>query len=430
MPLGWISRDGKLVILARGVRSFAQGSIAVLLAIYLDRLGFSVFLIGVFLTSGVAGGAVFAVLVGILGDWIGRRRLLAVFPIMSASVGVVLVLSDNFLLLAVVAFVGAFTMEGMGTNPMHPLELSSLAETAAPERRTDLYAIFNIARTVGTAFGALAVGLPDRYQRPLGLSEVDALKVMFLGYALLTASGAFIYLMLTPAVEARASESRWVNPFRLPSRRFIFTLSGLFSVDHFASGLMVTALVSYWFFTKFGVGLAPLGFIFAASNIITAISLWVSAKLSNRIGLLNTMVFTHGFSAVLLILMPFLPWAWLAVVAWQVRSFFGQMDIPPRDSYMMTIVSSRERTAMASMFTISRSTMQSLSPTVATALWSAVSSSVPFVGSGALRLIYDAMLYMMFRNVKPPEERQRVPAVTSSQESNGGEVSGDGGQAR
>ena len=425
MPLGWISRDGKLVILARGVRSFAQGSIAVLLAIYLDRLGFSLFFIGVFLSSGVAGGAVFAVLIGILGDWIGRRRLLVVFPIMSASVGVVLVLSDNFLLLAVVAFVGAFTMEGMGTNPMHPLELSSLAETTAPERRTDLYAIFNIARTVGAAFGALAAGLPDRYQEPLGLSEVDALKVVFLGYAVLTASAALIYLMLTPAVEARASESRWVNPLRLPSRRLMFTLSGLFSVDNFASGLMAPTLVSYWFFAKFDMGLAPLGSIFFASNIITAISLWVSAKLSNRIGMLNTMVFTHGFSAVVFMFMPFLPWAWLAVVAWQVRSFFGQMDIPPRDSYMMAMVNPSERTAMASMFTISRSTMQSASPSVSTALWSTVSSTVPFVGSGVLRLVYDVALFRMFRNVTPPEERRRVPAVTSSQESAGGDVSGE-----
>ncbi len=425
MPLSWISRDGKLLILARGVRSLAQGSIAVLMAIYLDRLGFSVFLIGVFLTSGVAGGAVFAILVGTLGDWVGRRRLMVAFPIISAGVGVVLALSDNFLLLAAIAFVGAFTIEGMGTNPMHPLELASLAETVPQKRRTDMYAVFNIARTVGTAFGALAAGLPDRFQEPFGLSEVDALKVMFLGYAILTASSALIYAALSPAVEVESSGNRWVNPLRLPSRRLMFTLSGLFSVDNFASGLMAPTLVSYWFFSKFDMGLAPLGSIFFASNIITAISLWVSAKLSNRIGMLNTMVFTHGFAAVVFMFMPFLPWAWLAVLAFQVRSFFGQMDIPPRDSYMMAMVAPSERTAMASMVTISRSTMQSVSPSVSTALWSTISSTVPFVGSGALRLVYDVALYKMFRNVTPHEER-RSAAATSAPESAGLDATGEG----
>lgn len=426
MPLSWISRDGKLLILARGMRSSAQGSIAVLMAIYLDQLGFSVFLIGVFLTSGVAGGALFAILIGTLGDWIGRRRLMTVFPVMSAGVGVTLILSDDVLLLCAVAFLGAFTTEGMGTSPMHPLEMASLAETVPQKRRTDLYAVFNIARTVGTALGALGAGLPDRYQQPLGLSEVDALKVMFVGYAVLTASTAIIYAALSPTVEVGSYGNRWVSPFRLPSRRLIFTLSGLFSIDNFASGLMAPTLVSYWFFTKFGIGLAPLGSIFFASNIITATSLWVSAKLSNRVGMLNIMVFPHGFAALVLILLPFLPWAWLAVLAFEARSFFGQMDIPPRDSYIMAIVSSAERTAMASMFSISRTTMQSASPSVATALWSTVSSTIPFVGSGALRLVYDILLYKMFRHIKPHEGDQRAPATARALQSPGVDASTEG----
>ena len=404
MPLRWINRDGKLIVLARGVRTFAQGAIAVILGIYLNQLGFSVLQIGLFISAGLAGATFLAILVGTVGDRLGRRRLLLLFPLMSAVVAVIVVLTDNYALLVAAAFAGAFVTEGVGASATHPLELASLAETTAPERRTDLYAVFNISRTVGAALGALTSGLPDLYRAPLGLSEVDALKVMFLGYALLTTSAALLYLLLSPAVEVATTTDRWNNPLRLPSRRVIFTLSGLFSVDHFASGLLMHSLMSLWFFTRFGIGLAPLGFIFSGSNIITAVSLWISAKLAHRIGLLNTMVYTHGFAALVTILVPIFPAAWMAVAAWQIRAFFGQMDIPARDSYTMALVGPAERTAMASMNTIGRGVAQSISPSVATALWSAVSSGVPLVGSGILRLTYDLALYKMFRNIKPPEE--------------------------
>ncbi len=428
MPLRWINRDGKLIVLARGVRTFAQGAIAVILGIYLNQLGFSVLQIGLFISAGLAGATFLAILVGTVGDRLGRRRLLLLFPLMSAVVAVIVVLTDNYTLLVVAAFVGAFVAEGVGASATHPLELASLADTTAPERRTDLYAVFNISRTLGTALGALTSGLPDLYRAPLGLSEVDALKVMFLGYAFLTTSASLLYLLLSPAVEVATTTGRWNNPLRLPSRRVIFTLSGLFSVDHFASGLLMHSLMSLWFFTRFGIGLAPLGFIFSASNIITAVSLWLSAKLAHRIGLLNTMVYTHGLAALVTILVPIFPTAWMAVAAWQIRAFFGQMDIPARDSYTMALVSPAERTAMASMNTIGRGVAQSISPSVATALWSAVSSGVPLVGSGILRLIYDLALYTMFRNLKPPEEvlRQEDEQRPAIPRSESGREIGDG----
>lgn len=193
-------------------------------------------------------------------------------------------------------------------------------------------------------------------------------------------------------------------PLRLPSRRLIFTLSGLFSVDHFAGGLVAQSLVSLWFFTKFGIKLESIALIFFGSNLIAAVSLWVAAKLANRIGLINTMVFTHIPPSVMSIAIPFLPTAGMAASFWLVRSFFGQMDVPTRQSCTMAVVGPNERSAMAGVNSATRSVTGTVSPSVATALWNIGTTSIPFVSRGVLKISYDLALWFMFRKVKPPEE--------------------------
>jgi len=377
------------------------------LAIYLEKLGFSLIQIGAFLSAGVAGSAVFTFIVSLIAERVGRRRLLIVFTLMSAGAGLALVFIDDFLPLMFIAFIGSITGRG-AMGPVTPLEQASLTDTAPSEKRTDLFAIYRIIAVGGTALGALAVGLPTIYQNTFALSEINAYKVMFVGFAFLLLIGVLLFSLLSSAVEVGTSDQRWVNPLRLPSRRLIFTLTGLFSLDHFAGSLFMESLAAYWFYTRFGLELEALALVFFASHLLAAISLWVAAKLANRIGLINTMVFTHIPASLFLIVAAFAPAAWIAVIFWQLRAFFSMMDVPTRDSYTMSIVRPNERVAMASIHIVGRSIMGTVGPLVGTAVWQLLAASAPLIGSGVLKITYDLSLYFMFRNVKPPQELNKV----------------------
>jgi MFS family permease len=404
MRFSWISWDGKLIIAARGLRTFAHSAASVLLAIYFDLQGFSLVEIGLFLTIGSSGAAFWALVAGLVGDLMGRRRLLTVMGFLSALTGVALIMSRNLPLLAAAAFLGSFSAMTGASGVMGPLEQASLPATAGPERRTDLFALYGIVGTAAVSLGALAAGLPSVFQDAFGVKQLASFQAVFGGYVLLGLIVALCYSRLSPHVEVAAGEARWVNPLRLPSRTRILTLAGLFTVDSFGTGLMGQSLASYWFFTRFGIPPQELGLMFFASNVLTAISLWVAARLASRVGLVNTMVFTHIPSSLLLIAIPFLPDAWLAVLFWLVRAFFVQMDAPTSQSYTMAVVGPEERSAMAAATSVSRSAGIAAGPAVATALWSAASASAPFVIGGVVKIAYDLILWVLFRRVKPPEE--------------------------
>ena len=418
LPFRWVSRDGKLIILSRGVCTFGRSSIAVLLALYLDRLGFSLVQIGAFLSAGVAGAAFFAFLVSFIAEKVGRRRLLVTLTLMSAAAGLTLVFIADFLPLIFFAFLGNIPGAGGGAvGAVQPLEQASLPDTAPSEKRTELFAIYRIVAVGGMALGALAAGLPAFLQDALGMSEIYAYKAMFVGFTLSLLVGALLYSLLSPAVEVGSSEQRWVNPLQLPSRRLIFKLTGLFSLDHFAGSLFMQSLAAYWFVTRFGMELESLGLVFFFSHLLAAISLWLAARIANRIGLINTMVFTHIPASLFLIAAAFSPAAWIAVLFWQLRSFLGQMDVPTRDSYTMSVVQPNERVAMAGIHIVGRSISGTVGPSVSTALWYALSASVPLIACGVLKIAYDLSLYLMFRNVRPLPEASKTAEnhIASSQ---------------
>jgi MFS family permease len=330
--------------------------------------------------------------------------------LLMALMGIALITSQSLLFLAIAAFLGSFSAMAGASGAMGPLEQASLAATAAPQRRTDLFALYGIVGTAAVSLGALAAGLPSAIQHAFGFDQVTSFQVVFGGYVPLGVIVALLYSRLSPHVEVATGEARWVNPLRLPSRTRILTLAGLFTVDSFGTGLMGQSLASYWFFTRFGIPPQELGLVFFGSNVLTAISLWVAAKLASRIGLVNTIVFTHIPSSLLLIAMPFLPDAWLAVLFWLVRAFFAQMDAPTSQSYTMAVVGSQEQSAMAAATSVSRSAGIAAGPAVATALWGAASASVPFVVGGVVKIAYDLILWFLFRHVKPPEEGQERAA--------------------
>ena len=408
-PLAWISRDAWLIISARSLRGFAQTSIGIVLAIYLDLLGFSLAQIGLFFSFGIAGSALFSVAIVFFGNAVGRRRLLAGFTVLTGVTGVALALTDQFVLLAFIAFVGSFNVGGGGpAGPVQPLERASMAETAPAERRTDMFAIYSMAATGVRAFGALGAALPVVFQGVFGLDELPSFKVMFAGYALVSLAGGLLYLLLSPAVEGKVQRRAWTNPFRLPSRRLIFSIAGLMALDSFATRLVMQAVVALWFHTRFGFELEQVAYLFVGSTIMNTISIWVGAKLANRYGLVNTIVLTHVPAVVTVLAIPFMPTAGTAVALWLARAFFSQMDVGTKQSYTMAIVDSDERVAMAGVSNVAQSGLSIASPTVSFFLWSTISIGAPFVATGIFKSLYLLGFYLLFRGVRPPEEQARA----------------------
>jgi MFS family permease len=354
----------------------------------------------------VGGSLLFTVALSVGERFVGRRALLSAFTLALAVAVLALALTRNFAILAACAFVGSLTGgEGGGAGgPHHPLEQASIADTAGHAQRTNVFAVYGIMATVGAALGALASGLPELYGRFTGWSREEIWRITFLGFVALLLIAAFLYTRLSRAVEGGRDKQRWSNPFALPSRRRIFGLTALFSVDRFGGALIMQSLVAYWFSVRFGMNLGSLAFVFFAARLLSALSLWLSARIAGRIGLINTMVFTHIPASLLLIGAAFAPTGWLAVVLWQLRSFLGMMDVPARDSYTMAIVHPEERVAMGSIHIVGRSMASMAGPPVATALWNALSAGAPFIACGVVKIVYDITLFGLFRGVRPPEE--------------------------
>jgi len=389
------------------MRTFALRSISVLIAVYLGLQGLSLVQVGAFLTIGSIGSTCLAILAGVFGDSIGRRRFLISISILMAISSVVIIMSNNFVVLVIVAFIGGFG-SFMGMGAAGPLEQAMIATSVEPSRRTELFAVFSIAGTAAASLGALGAGVPDLLQHSMGLSQVSSFRAWFFIYPIFILSAAFLLSRLSKRIEVSHLESKWSNPFRLPSRRRIFSIAGLFTVDSFGTGMIAQSLASYFFFTRFGLQPGELGVLFFASSVLTAISLWVAPRLARRIGLVNTMVFTHIPASIFLIAVPFVPSVEIAISIWLVRAFFIQMDAPTSQSYTMAVVKSEERTPMATASTVSRSAGGSVGPSVGTALWSTFGPGVAFIASGTVKIAYDLTLWFLFRRVKPPEELNKI----------------------
>ena len=404
--LSWISRDARLIIFARGLRTVGQSSVAVLLGIYLDLIGISLIQIGLFFSIGIAGGAFFSSMIVLFGNSFPRRYLLTVFTLLTGITGVALAFSENFIFLAVVAFCGSFSLAGGPGGPIQPLEQATLPETVSSSRRTDLFAVYNIVGTGAMAIGAVCASLPDVLQEYVGLSNMVSFKAIFLLYAFLLTIAAIFYMGLSSKIEPTIPQKeRWTNPFKLPSRNRIFALTGFIAIDNFGTRMITQSLVALWFYSKFGIELSSIALIFGGSHLITATSLWLAARLANRFGLINTIVFSHIPAVLLLMAIPFSPSAGLAAAFWLIRGFFSQMDVPARQSYTMAIVGPNERLAMAGIDHLGRNMVGVASPSVAMLLWSGLWAGLPFIGCGLLKSIYLVGLYFTFRNVRTIEEQ-------------------------
>ena len=400
--------DARLIVTARALRSYAYGMLAVALGIALSAEGFSPAAIGALITVSLVGDFCGTYLIGVFADRWGRRRTLVALALVLALTGVIFGLVHAYPLLFVAAFFGTLGTTGSETAPFLPIEQAMLPQIAAPERRTDLFARYNLIASFALALGALTAGLPDLLAQR-GLPLVAGVRILFGIYVLCGLGAALLASRLSSSVEALASGGgaspgswhRLVPPLGR-SRVIVLRLAALFSVDALAGGLIVQSLMALFFHLRYGVPLAPLAALFFAANTLSALSFLAAARLARRFGLLNTMVFSHLPSNLLLALVPLMPTFVLAAVVLLVRQLLSQMDVPTRQAYTMALVAPGEQTAAASVTSLARSAGSAASPVVSGVLLQGplLVFGLPFVAAGALKAAYDLTLWRLFRNVK------------------------------
>jgi predicted MFS family arabinose efflux permease len=405
-----LSRDGCLLLTACGARTFAYGFVSVVLALYLAALGFDPPAIGGIFTAALAGGAAMTIVLTQVADRLGRRRVLMVGAGLMALAGAVFALSDNLVLLAVAATVGAISPSGKEVGPFLSVEQAALPQTTSDERRTHAFAAYNIVGSAAGAIGALTAGLPGL----LGVAEVTGYRGLVWAYA---ATGLLLLVLaasLSPAVEATPSATASASPrarFGVHrSRGVVAKLAALFALDSFAGGFVVQGLVAYWFSLRFGADAATLGAIFFGTNVLSALSFLAAVPMARRIGLLNTMVFTHLPSNILLILVPLMPTFELAATALLARHVLSQLDVPTRQSYTMAIVDPDERSAVAGLTSVARNAAAAVGPALAGVTLAVPALGLPFLVAGGLKIVYDLAIFAIFRGVRPPDEMAARPS--------------------
>jgi MFS family permease len=398
----------------RIARMFAYGFVSVALALYLADVGLTAAEIGLLFSLTLVGDAVISLGLTTTADRVGRRRMLVIGAALMVLGGVVFALTKNIVLLAGAAIIGVISPSGYEIGPFLSIEQASLSQLVPSERRTRIFAWYNLVGSFATASGSLSGGALASALVKSGSTALDSYRVLLVGYAVVGLAIALVFTSLSarveiPKTEGGPSRSVPASAFGLHgSRGIVLRLSGLFALDAFGGGFVVQSIMAYWFHVKFGVDISVLGRIFFGANVLAGISGLLAARIADRIGLVRTMVFTHLPSNVLLVAVPFMPSLHLAVAVLLVRFSISQMDVPTRQSYTMAVVAPEERSAASGVTTIARSVGASISPSLTGLLLSRpLLLGAPFVFSGSLKIIYDLLLYRNFRALRPPEEAQQ-----------------------
>jgi len=402
-----LHRDAKLLMVSRGIRAFAFSYLSVVFAIYLDRLGYSIITIGVVFTVAYLSGALLTAVWGYLSDRYGRRKILMLLAVLTIVSNAIYIFFSSlfFIFLAViVANVGAGGSGGGGSGggPFNPAEEALLAEKCPPEDRNRIYALNFCAGSIMGAVGALVSGLPQHLQEAWGWSAVASYKPLFGLTIVFSILLLFVYRAIHEDHQPRKAEKK----ISKATGKFVTKMSLLAVVDNFGAG-MAGALIPYWFYLRFGVELKSLAVIFFASFFLAALSFLSAPPLARRIGIVKTMAFSHALASLIYLIIPLAPTLELAATLLIIRSFFAYMDNPLRASFTMAMVQSDERGSAAGVTSLARIVPFGISPTISTYLMQSVSLTLPLFLGGGLQLINDVAFYLMFRNVRPPEEEKR-----------------------
>jgi MFS family permease len=399
-----LSRDGWLLFATCGVRSFAYGFLSVILGLYLDAVGLSTTAIGWVFTAALAGGAVMTVLITAVADSFGRRALLILGAMLMALAGCIFAVSENPILFVFAAIFGTISPSGKEVGPFLSLEQAILPQTTQDRHRTAVFSAYNLVGSLAGALGALAVGLPSLFS----LSVVSGYRSLVWGYVACAILLMVLFAVLSPSIEARVQTDKTMCKIGIQkSRAIVAKLSGLFALDAFAGGFIVQSIVAYWFYIRYQTDLNTLGGIFFGTNLLAALSFMAAPAIARRIGLLNTMVFTHLPSNFLLLLVPLMPTLGSAVAVLLVRHLLSQLDVPTRQSYTMAVVDPDERSASAGILSVARNAGAAVAPLFTGAILMNPTIGLPFLLAGGLKVVYDLWIFAVFRKVKPPEENSQ-----------------------
>jgi MFS family permease len=407
-----LTPDGRWLFATRMVRMFAYGFIAIILGLYLAQVGFNDAKVGLILSLTLIGDAVISLPITIIADRFGRRRMLIVGAALMVFAGVIFAITSDFTVLIIAAIIGTISPSGNEVGPFLAVEQAALPQTISDPYRTQIFAWYSLLGSVMTGIGSFAGGLLAQGLQNAGQTPLASYQAVVLGYAVLGAVLALMFTRLSPAVEVEGPR----GPVTLQSlfglkrsRKVVTHLSVLFMIDAFAGGLIVQSLVALWFNRRFGIDPAVIGAIYLGSNFFAGLSALAAARVAARYGLINTMVFTHIPSNILLILIPLMPNLPLAILMLLARFSISQMDVPTRQSYTVSVVDPEERSAANGITSVARTGASAVSPLVTGALFGVggVWLSVPFFLAGGLKLLYDFLLYRSFITIKPPEEQKR-----------------------
>jgi MFS family permease len=401
--------DVVVLFATRIVRLFCYGFLSVVLALYLVQVGLSDRQIGLLFTLTLAGDAGISLWLTTSADRFGRRRTLLVGALLMIAAGLVFILTNNPLLLMAAAIIGVISPSGNEIGPFLSVEQAGLTQLVPDQRRTQVFAWYNLAGSFATATGALSGGWLAQLLQRSGFTQVASYRVVLMGYALGGAILAVLFLFVSAAIEVPNSVGEAQPLGRMlglhRSRSTILKLSALFSLDAFAGGLILQSLVAFWLNRRFGIEAGLIGSIFFGANILAGISALLAGRLARKVGLINTMVFTHVPSNILLILVPLMPTLPLTILVLLLRFSISQMDVPTRQSYTMAVVAPDERSAASGVTSIARSVGAALAPSLTGAFFAVPALlALPFFLAGGLKLVYDLLLYRSFRALKPPEE--------------------------
>jgi MFS family permease len=399
---GTSPKDLRLLLVAKGLRGFADGFVSLLLPLHLLNLGFTSAQVGLIATTTLLGSGLLTLLVGARAAHYAYRSLLLAATLLMALTGAALATLTGFWPLLLVALVGTINPSGGDVSVFLPLEHGLLAHSVTDRGRTAAFARYSLVGTLSAAFGALAAGLPALVAHRAGVPLADAIQAMFVLYAAIAAGAALVYRRLPRQQETHAGEAG--TSTLGPSRRRVVLLAALFSLDAFGGGFIVQSLLALWLYQRFGLSLEAAGTLFFWTGVLTAFSYLAAARIAQGIGLIRTMVFTHLPSSVCLLAIPFCMELHWAIVLLVVRSALSQMDVPTRSSYVMAVVSPPERPAAASVTSVPRSLAAAASPALAGWMLGLSSFGWPLIVGGGLKIVYDLLLLAVFHRVRPPEE--------------------------
>ncbi len=409
------NRDLALVNAAGFLRSLGVGLLGVVLGIYLFRLGLSSLAIGLVVATGLAGSALATIAVSFAADRLGRKNSLLCLSLLSTMGGLALALSPRLPLLLTMAFISMLNGTGTDRSAAFALDQAVVPGLVPDVKRTWKLAWYNVLLDAGGSLGALAAGLPILLQHHLAVPVLSSYRIVFFGFSGLCLIVAALYSLLSPAVEIADSlpSARMSPRISSDSKRIVAKITALFSLDAFGGGFLTDALVAYWFFRRFGIAEHDLGLVFFAVHILNAGSHLGAAWLARRIGLVNTMVFTHLPSSLFLMAVPFAPSLKWAVLLFLCREALVEMDVPTRQSYVAALVKPSERTFASGVTNLARNLFWAVGSGAAGLLMQVLSFSAPLLVGGTAKVAYDLLLYKSFRGLKPPEEAVAPSTMTN-----------------